>query len=264
MLKNILIGSLTAVIIVAVGASAYAALAAPAVSEPQAAPMFESVSAEPVANAGTSDDVVVADTQVQAVTTADLTENELAGLLFMYEEEKLARDVYNALYAQWGQSIFQNIASGEQTHMDAVQTLLVRYGIPVPEMASGSYGDPALQSLYTELMATGSKSLADALKVGATIEEVDIVDLQTRIAQTEKTDIQQVYNSLMLGSYNHLRAYVRVIERQSGVAYQPQYLTDDLYQSILSGSQGNGRSWGGSGTYSGDTTDRGKGFRGGN
>jgi hypothetical protein len=182
----------------------------------------------------------------------------------MYEEEKLARDVYNALYAQWSHSVFQNIASSEQTHMNAVQTLLVRYGIPVPEMASGSFTDPALQALYTELMATGSKSLADALNVGATIEEVDIVDLQTRIAQTEKTDIQQVYNSLMLGSYNHLRAYVRVVERQSGVAYQPQYLTDDLYQSVISGSQGNGQSWGGRGFYAGDTTDRGNGFRGGN
>lgn len=182
----------------------------------------------------------------------------------MYEEEKLAMDVYNALYVKWSHPVFQNIASGEQTHLDAVQILLVRYGIPVPEMALGSFSDPALQSLYTELMATGSKSLVDALKVSATIEEVDIVDLQIRIAQTEKTDIRQVYNSLMSGSYNHLRAYVRVVERQTGGAYQPQYVPDDLYQSILAGSQGYGRSWSGSGTYPGDSTERGKGFRGGN
>jgi hypothetical protein len=255
MFTKIMIGTLSAVMIVAAGMTACTA---------QAAPVAESESVESIPAADLDDASEVIPTVSQPVTSTSLTTEEISGLLYMYEEEKLAMDVYNALYAQWDHPVFQNIASSEQTHMDAVQTLLVRYGIPVPEMASGSYSDPALQSLYTELMANGSKSLADALKVGATIEEVDIVDLQTRFAQTEKMDIQQVYNSLMLGSYNHLRAYVRVVERQTGVAYQPQYLTDDLYQSILAGSQGNGRSWGGSGTYPGDSTERGKGFGGGN
>lgn len=255
MFKKIMIGTLSAVLIVAAGMTACTAQAAPVVET-------EPVESTPVASLDDSTDVIP--TASQPLNSTSLTTDEISGLLYMYEEEKLARDVYNDLYAQWGQSVFQNIASSEQMHMDAVQTLLVRYGIPVPEMASGSFSDPALQSLYTELMATGSKSLADALKAGVTIEEVDIVDLQTRIAQTKKTDFQQVYNSLMLGSYNHLRAYVRVVERQMGVTYQPQYLTDDLYQSILAGSQGNGRSWGGSGTYPGDSTERGNGFRGGN
>ena len=255
MFKKIMIGILSAVMIVAAGLTACTT---------QAAPVAESEPVESIPAADLDDALEVIPTVSQPVISTSLTTEEISGLLYMYEEEKLAMDVYNALYAQWDHPVFQNIASSEQMHMDAVQTLLVRYGIPVPEMASSSYKDPALQSLYTELMATGSKSLADALKVGATIEEVDIVDLQNRIAQTEKTDIQQVYNSLMLGSYNHLRAYVRVVESQTGVAYQPQYLTDDLYQSILAGSQGNGRSWGGSGTYPGDSTERGKGFRGGN
>ena len=41
-------------------------------------------------------------------------------LIQLREEEKLARDVYLYLYAQWDQWIFSNIAKSEQQHMDAV------------------------------------------------------------------------------------------------------------------------------------------------
>jgi len=47
--------------------------------------------------------------------------------------------------------------------------------------------------------------LADALKVGAAIEEIDILDLQTRVAQTDNADIPLAYNNLMNGSSNHRR-----------------------------------------------------------
>ena len=42
----------------------------------------------------------------------------------MREEEKLARDVYLTLYDIWGTPAFNNIASSEQTHMDAVLMLI--------------------------------------------------------------------------------------------------------------------------------------------
>jgi hypothetical protein len=58
--------------------------------------------------------------------------------------------------------------------------------------------------------------LADALKVGAAIEEIDILDLQTRVAQTDDVDIQLVYNSLMNGSSNHLQAFTGVLAQETG------------------------------------------------
>jgi rubrerythrin len=151
----------------------------------------------------------------------------------------MARDVYNALYALWGQPTFQNIAASEQAHMDAVKTLFVRYGITVPQNAPGVFSDASLQTLYNSLMSAGSPSLADALKVGATIEEVDIADLQTRLARTTDTSIQKVYSDLMNGSYNHLRTFVSVLNRLTGEVYQPQYLSSDLYQTILASTNGN-------------------------
>ncbi len=70
-------------------------------------------------------------------------------------------------------------------------------------------------------MKTGSESLAAALLVGGDIEEIDILDLEERIEGTDKADIIQVYDRLLSGSENHLRAFVSTYERQTGEDYAP-------------------------------------------
>ena len=169
-------------------------------------------------------------------------------MLYMREEEKLAHDVYVTLYAQWDLPVFQNISQSEQTHTDAVKTLIDRYGLADPTSSSvGVFTNPELQALYTDLVARGSQSLAEALKVGAAIEEIDILDLEERLAQTDNADIQQVFNNLMNGSTNHLRAFISTLNTQTGETYQPQYLSPEAYQAIVNGSMGNGRGGGGGG-----------------
>lgn len=180
---------------------------------------------------------------------ATVSPEEAAALQFMREEEKLAHDVYVTLYGAWGLPVFDNIAASEQQHTDAVAALLDRYGIldPAAGHAIGEFTDPALQALYNQLVAQGSQSVADALKVGAAIEEIDILDLQERLAETDNAAIEQVYNNLLAGSENHLRAFVSTLKTQTGETYAPQYLSQAAYDAILaaSGSQGGGN--GGSG-----------------
>ncbi len=185
--------------------------------------------------------------QPEASPNALLSDAEAEGLLYMREEEKLARDVYLTLYDEWGQTIFQNIAASEQQHMDMVLTLLNTYGLEDPAAGKdvGEFTNPELQALYDQLVAQGRQSLADALKVGAAIEEIDILDLRERLAQTDKADIQTVYQNLMSGSENHLRAFTGTLERQTGEVYQPQYLSPEDYEAILQaapsqGGQGHG------------------------
>ena len=164
------------------------------------------------------------------VATTDLSEAEAEGLSFMREEEKLARDVYLMLYEQWGIRIFQNIAKAEETHMSAVAGLLERYGIPDPaaDTAVGVFTNPELQALYDQLMEEGSQSLADALRVGALVEEVDIIDLEDYIDQTDNDDMLLVYQNLLKGSYNHLRAFTSTLEKQTGEIYQLQLLESEV------------------------------------
>jgi hypothetical protein len=140
-------------------------------------------------------------------SSLDATETE--GLIYMREEEKLAHDVYITLYEQWGLSIFNNIANSEDRHENKIETLLNNYQIEdsVGDNPIGVFVNPDLQQLYNNLIAQGSQSLTDALKVGVLIEETDIADLQERITQTDNADIQQVYEQLLSGSNNHLSAF---------------------------------------------------------
>jgi hypothetical protein len=177
-----------------------------------------------------------------------LTQSEIDSLVFMREEEKLAHDVYIALYDIWGLNIFQNIANSEQTHTNAVANLLATYNIPDPADTSpaGVFVNADLQALYDELVVWGSQSLGDALKVGGAIEEIDILDLEEALTFIEDSAIQNVYQNLLKGSENHLRAFTSTYERQTGETYVPQYMEADAYEAIVSadvqrGGRGNGR-----------------------
>lgn len=259
-LKNLLVGILSAVIVIAVGASAYNAYASPD-AKTAAAPDTAIQSGNGNGNGGNGNangNQNGDGTGITTIPASDLSAEETASLLFMREEEKLARDVYNALYAVWGQPTFQNIAASEQAHMDEVKLLLDRYGLTDPALDPGKFTDANLQALYDKLVAQGSASLADALKVGAAIEEIDILDLQTRLAQTDNADIQWVYNNLMSGSSNHLKAFTGALTQQTGEVYQPQYLSADVYQSIIAGSMGNGNQ-GGRGNSNGGANVQGGG-----
>lgn len=187
------------------------------------------------------------------VAPATLSPAEAAGLQFMREEEKLAHDVYVTLYEKWGLAAFKSIAASEQQHADAVAYLLKRYAISDPAAGNGlgEFTDPKLQALYDELVAQGSKSIADALKVGAAIEEIDILDLQERMAATANADILRVYKNLLAGSENHLRAFVTNLKAQTGETYAPQHLSQAAYDAIVAAANGRGNSGRGSGATGG-------------
>jgi hypothetical protein len=171
-----------------------------------------------------------------------ITDTEKASLIFMREEEKLAHDVYLALYDLWGLPIFQNIASSEETHTGAVKNLLDTFNIPDPADQSppGTFQDQDLQDLYEQLMNQGAKSLGDALKVGAAIEEIDILDLQAYLVETTNPEIQRVYQNLLRGSENHLRAFTSTLLQQTGETYQPQYMDVSAYDGILASAPARG------------------------
>jgi len=173
--------------------------------------------------------------QVVSLPVQDISKDEKEGLLFMREEEKLARDVYTTLYEKWRLPIFTNISQSEQSHTEAVRTVLVKYTIPDPvsDDSIGKFVNTDFAKLYTDLVAEGQKSEIDALKAGAFIEDLDIKDLQERIVQTDNDDIKLVYQNLMKGSRNHLRSFVSQIESRGDV-YKPRYLTQEEFDAIIS------------------------------
>ena len=164
-----------------------------------------------------------------------LSQAEAADLRFMREEEKLARDVYLNLHEAWGLTPFANIASSEQSHMDAIFKLLRTYRLadPAAGKAIGEFADPALQTLYNTLLEKGLLSNQDALQVGGIIEETDIRDLVGAMDRTDNADIDAVYERLRCGSRNHLRAFARNLEAATGQPYAAQVVAQNEVDAIL-------------------------------
>ena len=143
-----------------------------------------------------------------------LTDEVIEGLKQMRAEEKLAHDVYLEMYENYNAQIFANIMVSEQRHMDAVLSLLNKYGIedPVAGMGAGDFGDLTIgedtfQALYDGLIAQG-ETFAGALDAGVQIEELDIKDLEKLLDFVQNIpDIKNVYENLLDGSYNHLAAF---------------------------------------------------------
>ncbi len=188
------------------------------------------------------------------VQTLELTAEEHENLLYMREEEKLARDVYLTLYEYFDTNIFSNIASAEQKHMDSVKRLLDKYGLedPAANDTIGTFTNIEFSEFYKN-KTDYDVTLNQAILTGIFIEETDIIDLQKTIDSTDKADIQNVYENLLRGSRNHLRAFVRRLESM-GIVYEATVLDQSTADAIVNssmergsskgkGKQGKGRRW---------------------
>ena len=163
---------------------------------------------------------------------SSLSQTEKDGLILMREEEKLAGDVYAYFYEKYALRPFTNINKSEVQHSGAVLRLLTYFGIPDPALTeAGKFSNPEIQALYNKLTADGSTA-EKALVVGAFIEEYDIADLRKLIAETQNADIKMVYTNLLNGSYNHIKAFTRVLAGR-GVIYSPKILTAVEYSNII-------------------------------
>ena len=172
--------------------------------------------------------------QLATYPLSPLSTAEADSLAFMREEEQLAHDVYAVSATLWSPPVFANITASEATHSAAVKTLLDRYQLvdPLAGLANGTFKTPAFQTLYGDLVAASRVSLIEALKVGAQIEELDMRDISVQKAGIDNADILMVYDNLLRGSRNHLRAFMKVLTQQGGT-YVPQYISQAEFDAIV-------------------------------
>jgi len=170
------------------------------------------------------------------IIVVPLTTVEIEDLKVLREEEKLARDVYLYAYDVYGMDIFINISKSEQKHMDKILTLLNTYNIDDPALANrGEFTNQTLQGLYNQLTAQVDISLLEALKVGTTIEDLDIKDIIDFENRTDKADILNTYDKLKCGSRNHMRSYYQQLVN-NGVTYSSQFISAAELSAIITSS----------------------------
>jgi len=149
------------------------------------------------------------------ITVPTLTDIDKTGIIYMVEEEKVARDVYNYLAEKWEVKIFSKISESEQKHIDAVTKLFSKYDVELPMTMDeeGIFSNEKLQEMYNSLIEKGEQSLEEALKVGVEIEETDIEDLEELLEADLDKDVEKVYSRILKGSYNHLRSFNRQLDK---------------------------------------------------
>jgi hypothetical protein len=202
--------------------------------------------------------VIEANLKSALIETSDLTDSELASLLKMKEEEKLARDVYAVLAKKWGSQVFTNISAAENNHLNAIVLLLSNYGSTETSIGeAGVFVDTAVQTLYNDLVAKASVSVEEAYKIGALIEEMDIKDLTEALSSTTNENVTLVFENLLKGSRNHLRAFNRQLTTL-GIVYTPVYISQADYDLIVSSSMEKGKQY----RMNGQGNGQGKGKKG--
>jgi hypothetical protein len=165
-----------------------------------------------------------------------LTNDQKYALAYMWNEEKLAKDIYLALNEIYPSNQFYNIATRSETqHEAAVEGLVQKYDINITNLKdytvnyseaelralpAGTFGVDKVQALYDALYAKGVQSKVDALQVGCMVEVTDVEDLDHFIETAEAVgakDLEEVFAHLRAGSYSHYWAFDKALKAE-GVA----------------------------------------------
>ena len=165
-----------------------------------------------------------------------LTQELKDSITYMYNEEKLAKDIYLNVYKMQPLQQLYNIATKSETkHEDAVNDLAIKYDLNITlhpdtqkpydkksldSYGSGEYPVVAIQELYDMLYDKGIQSQKDALEVGCLVEVTDIDDLDKYMEQANTSkadDVYAVFDFLREGSYKHYWAFDKGLKNK-GVA----------------------------------------------
>ena len=161
---------------------------------------------------------------IDSIPLVSLTHEQKETLAYMWDEERLARDLYLALNSLTPSNTLYNIATNAETqHIISVEALIKKYDLNILNTTdfSGGYSaealeaindnefiTPVLTTLYNDLYTLGSQSLEDALKAGCMVEVTDINDLDRDIEIVEGAeDVVIVFENLRKGSYSHYWAF---------------------------------------------------------
>lgn len=147
-------------------------------------------------------------------------------VVWMYDQEKLARDLNLKFSQRWGERIFANIAESEQRHMDELAVMIVHYDLSalIETDEIGVFGDDRHSEAFSELSSRGEQSLLEALRATAYLEEWDIKELNGDIESIAEQPLLDTFSRVLAGASNHLRVFVAKMSGL-GYTYQAQMLT---------------------------------------
>jgi len=157
-------------------------------------------------------------------------------LMYLHDQEKLARDINRTFYYTWGKPIFASIAESEQRHMNVLRAILDYYYLSalVETDEVGVFGAHHHTEAFTDLVNQGEVSLTEAYRAVGYLEEWDIREIRGSIEFTQDQALIDTFSNLLAGARNHLRVFA-ARSNSLGYAYQAQMLKQSEVDDICSG-----------------------------
>lgn len=172
-------------------------------------------------------------TVLNSLPVYTLTEAQLHSLHYMWNEEKLAKDLYLALNAVYPANSLKNIATNAETqHVGSMEALLAKYSqtqavidnynlahpttpiTQLSEIPAGVFTLPELQTLYNTLYNEGMISATAALQSACKVEVTDVTDLDKDIIDAGSAkDLVTFFEILRAGSYNHYWSFDNALKK---------------------------------------------------
>ncbi len=144
--------------------------------------------------------------RLRPLSVDSLTAEEFHDLRALREGQKVMRDLYAVWQGRWKTPLFGNFAAAEQTHMDAMLRLLMRHQMndPVVSKPLGAFKDSTFVRLFDHSSTSAAKSLNDCYLVACSLEEADILSLDTCLLHSKAADLRLVFSVLQQASAMHL------------------------------------------------------------
>jgi len=143
------------------------------------------------------------DPMTKAKPGQPLSDTEKAALDTLIQDEMRGRDAYNNVLATFGQvRPFSNIVKAEERHIAVLKMVYERYGLTAPEDVK-------------EKEAPKFASVKKACEWAIGFEKDNAALYEKYLAQTDRTDVQNVFTMLRNASlYHHLPAFERCVARR--------------------------------------------------
>jgi len=145
-----------------------------------------------------------------------LTKDQKEMLFFIYQGEKVARDIYITLGELYkDENTFAFLQFSGQRHFECTKELCDIYGIEtsqIGEESIGKFESIVLQTVYDACIEKGKKSIHDALEVAEFIKSNEIKDLEHGSVGMPK-HIVNVYEAIKKRNQRHLDAFQGALSR---------------------------------------------------
>lgn len=135
----------------------------------------------------------------ESISTNKLSPDEIQGLKFIAEQEKMVSTVYSAIASTLKMDELAKMANVRKRHMSLISVRLDKYDLenPLKELSNGEFKNPLLQKEYNEIMVSLPATKSDAVELVKTLENSLLTNLQFYVTGVHNVVLLHMYQQII-------------------------------------------------------------------